>query len=106
MRRLCVLWEASVFKEPKDNQCRTRETWGKIRRCDSKEGTQLVETLEVFLRCGGHIPKTADLLNRHRHTVRERVNDLEMLRELDLKNPLVVAELLVLGANDPSFGER
>ncbi|WP_244977427.1 PucR family transcriptional regulator [Corynebacterium lizhenjunii] len=79
---------------------RARETWGKIRRRDAEEGTQLAETLEAYLRCGGHVSRTAENLSTHRHTVRKRIALLEGLLELDLKDPLVAAELLILGVND------
>lgn len=78
---------------------RARETWGKIRTFDAEHGTDLAETLEVFLRAGGHVSRTAEELHAHRHTVRKRLADLEDLLEVDLKDPLVAAELLILGVS-------
>ena len=76
---------------------RARETWGKVRAYDAEHSTDLADTLEVYLRAGGHVSRTAEELHAHRHTVRKRIADLEDLLEVDLKDPLVAAELLILG---------
>lgn len=80
---------------------RAKETWGKVRSFDAEHGTDLAETLEVYLRAGGHVSRTAEELHSHRHTVRKRIADLEELLEVDLKDPLVAAELLILGVSVP-----
>lgn len=80
---------------------RAKETWGKVRDHDAEHGTALAETLEVYLRAGGHVSRTAEELHSHRHTVRKRIADLEELLEVDLKDPLVAAELLILGVSVP-----
>ena len=81
---------------------RAEETWGKVRAYDAEHGTELAETLEVYLRAGGHVSRTAEELQSHRHTVRKRIADLEDLLEVDLKDPLVAAELLILGVSVPN----
>ena len=78
---------------------RARETWGKVRAYDAEHSTDLADTLEVYLRAGGHVSRTAEELHAHRHTVRKRIADLEDLLEVDLKDPLVAAELLILGVS-------
>ena len=78
---------------------RARETWGKVRAYDAEHGTDLADTLEVYLRAGGQVSRTAEELHSHRHTVRKRIADLEDLLEVDLKDPLVAAELLILGVS-------
>ncbi|MBZ6448643.1 MAG: helix-turn-helix domain-containing protein, partial [Staphylococcus saprophyticus] len=80
---------------------RAKETWGKVRSFDAEHGTDLAETLEVYLRAGGYVSRTAEELHSHRHTVRKRIADLEELLEVDLKDPLVAAELLILGVSVP-----
>ena len=93
---------ASWAKDPRVKgamDARARETWGKVRAYDAEHGTDLAETLEVYLRAGGHVSRTADELQSHRHTVRKRIADLEDLLEMDLKDPLVAAELLILGVS-------
>ncbi|MDO5032128.1 PucR family transcriptional regulator [Corynebacterium sp.] len=76
---------------------RVEETWRKLREYDAAHGTEMERTLEMLLRNGGHVSRTADAMNAHRHTIRKRVADLEDLLELDLKDPVVAAELLILG---------
>lgn len=76
---------------------RAKETWGKVRAYDAEHDTELADTLEVYLRSGGHVSRAAEELQSHRHTVRKRIADLEGLLEVDLKDPLVAAELLILG---------
>ncbi|MDY5839387.1 MAG: PucR family transcriptional regulator [Corynebacterium camporealensis] len=81
---------------------RVQETWGKLHAYDESHDTYLRRTLEVLLQHGMHLGDAADILGVHRHTLRKRVSTLESVLEVDLGDPSVRAELLVLGmAIDP-----
>lgn len=57
---------------------------------------ELAQTLELFLRLGGQVAKTAAALGVHRHTVRTRIERIEQLHSVDLSDPIVRAELLIV----------
>ena len=76
---------------------RVKETWGRLQEIDAGSRTDFACTLEAFLRNGGNISHTAEELETHRHTVRRRMEEIAEILELDLKDPLVAAELLILG---------
>ncbi|HCG3011213.1 TPA: PucR family transcriptional regulator ligand-binding domain-containing protein [Corynebacterium striatum] len=76
---------------------RFAETWGKLREYDAAHGSEYEQTLQAYLRNGGHYVRTADALNTHRHTVRKRIADAAEILEIDLDDPIAVAELVVLG---------
>lgn len=78
-------------------QSRVKETWGKLQAHDEANETSLRRTLEVLLQHGMHLGEAAEILGVHRHTLRKRVSTLEAVLEIDLGDPSVVAELLVLG---------
>lgn len=60
---------------------------------DAATGTQLLATLETYLRNDGAVAATATELGVHRHTVRARLQHIERLLELDLSAFPVRAEL-------------
>lgn len=76
---------------------RVKETWRRLEELDSRDGSDLVATLESFLRNGGNLSHAAEELDTHRHTVRRRMEEIAEILELDFKDPLVTAELLILG---------
>lgn len=75
---------------------RKKETWGKLEQYDADNGTEFVKTLEVYLRHTGHISRTAEILEAHRHTIRKRMAAISKIIEADLENPAVTAELFVI----------
>lgn len=73
---------------------RRRETINVLRTIDAERNTELARTLSVYLRKGGQLKQTAEALNIHRHTARNRIAHIEQLCEIDLSEPTVFAELL------------
>lgn len=67
---------------------------------DTKHGTQLLPTLEAFLLAGSQIASTSEHLAVHRHTVRSRIKKIQTLCGVDLTDPVVRAELLLLVVSD------
>ncbi|WP_066585156.1 PucR family transcriptional regulator [Corynebacterium provencense] len=61
-----------------------------------EEGRELMQTLETWLRSGGKAAATAETLGVHRHTVRTRLNRIAEACEVDLDDPVVRAELLLV----------
>lgn len=72
---------------------RFAETWGKLREYDAAHGSEYEQTLQAYLRNGGHYVRTADALKTHRHTVRKRIADAAEILEIDLDDSVAVAEL-------------
>jgi sugar diacid utilization regulator len=63
---------------------------------DRRRKTNLLETLEVYLECGGNAAKTSGQLNVHRNTLLQRLARLQKLCGLDLEQcqhrlPLLIA---------------
>ncbi len=63
---------------------------------DRRKKTNLLDTLEIYLECGGNIAKTASLLEVHRNTLLQRLDRLQKLCALDLEQmqnrlPLLIA---------------
>lgn len=73
---------------------RNRETIGLLRQVDARENSELARTLTVFLRKGGQLGATAEALEIHRHTARNRIARIEKLCELDLSDPATFGEML------------
>ena len=73
---------------------RRRETINVLRTIDAERNTELARTLSVYLRKGGQLKQTAEALNIHRHTARNRIAHIEQVCEIDLSEPTVFAELL------------
>ena len=67
---------------------------------DTEHGTQLLPTLEAFLLAGSQIAATSEHLAVHRHTVRSRIRKIQALCGVDLTDPVVRAELLLLVVSD------
>ncbi|MEJ6550486.1 helix-turn-helix domain-containing protein [Corynebacterium sp. USCH3] len=59
-------------------------------------GDDLSTTLLTWLRSGGKIAATAEALGVHRHTVRTRLDRIAQICEVDLDDPVVRAELLLV----------
>jgi sugar diacid utilization regulator len=63
---------------------------------DRRKKTNLLDTLEMYLECGGNIAKTSGQLDVHRNTLLQRLERLHKLCKLDLEQcqhrlPLLVA---------------
>jgi sugar diacid utilization regulator len=54
---------------------------------DASKGGQLVETLTVYLECGGNYDATAQTLNMHRSTLKYRLQRLRAISGHDLGDP-------------------
>ena len=61
------------------------ESVSRVRQYDIRHGTDLLETLEVFVRQQGSVQQTADLLYIHRNTLRQRLNKVSRLMEQPLE---------------------
>jgi sugar diacid utilization regulator len=55
---------------------------------DKKRDTELIKTLETYLEHGGSLVETAKALYVHRNTLLHRVNRIEALCGLQLRNPI------------------
>jgi len=63
---------------------------------DRRKRTNLLETLEIYLECGGNVAKTSGQLDVHRNTLLQRLERLQKLCDLDLEQcqhrlPLLIA---------------
>ncbi len=63
---------------------------------DRRKRTNLLETLEIYLECGGNVAKTSSQLEVHRNTLLQRLERLQKLCSLDLelcqhRLPLLIA---------------
>jgi sugar diacid utilization regulator len=63
---------------------------------DQRKKANLLDTLEMYLECGGNMAKTSSLLDVHRNTLLQRIDRLQKLCMLDLESvpnrlPLLVA---------------
>jgi len=64
---------------------------GKLSDCDD----ELINTLRVFLNANGNISETANKMFFHYNTIKYRLNQIEKLLNMDLKDPEVRFNLLV-----------
>ncbi|NHZ71518.1 MAG: hypothetical protein GWP17_00310 [Aquificales bacterium] len=55
---------------------------------DNRRGTKLIHTLETYLDHGGSLVETAQALFMHRNTLRHRIERIEELCSVDLRDPL------------------
>ncbi|GCE31056.1 hypothetical protein KDA_65400 [Dictyobacter alpinus] len=67
-----------------------------VLRYDLRKKTNLLDTLEVYLECGGNIAKTACTLDVHRNTLLQRISRIQKLCALDIDHmpyrlPLLMA---------------
>ncbi|MFT3660494.1 MAG: PucR family transcriptional regulator [Gordonia sp. (in: high G+C Gram-positive bacteria)] len=60
---------------------------------DGREGTDLVATLDAYLRSGGRIDDAAAALGVHRHTLRHRIRKVIAVTGRDIDDPAHRAEL-------------
>ncbi len=58
-----------------------------LRDYDIENNTQLIETLDTYVRRNGSIKKTAEVLGHHENTIRYRFETILQLCGLDYKNP-------------------
>ncbi|PRQ10699.1 PucR family transcriptional regulator [Corynebacterium sp. 13CS0277] len=78
---------------------RAAETFGVLARDDAAFGTDYTRTLETYLRLGGHLGQTAQALGAHRHTIRTRLRRIAEVCAVDLDDPVVRAELLLVAVH-------
>ena len=64
-----------------------------------EQAEQLVITLRVYLLNSCNLGATADVLGVHRHTVRSRIARVQQLAGVDLDDPLIRAELVLVLMN-------
>ncbi|GCF06987.1 PucR family transcriptional regulator [Dictyobacter arantiisoli] len=55
-----------------------------ILKYDLRKKTNLLDTLEVYLECGGNIARTATLLHLHRNTLLQRISRIQKLCPFDI----------------------
>lgn len=63
-----------------------RDTLGPLLDADDQRGTDLVETLRVYLSNDRHLPATAAALHVHYNTVRNRIARIEELLDVDVRD--------------------
>lgn len=56
-----------------------------IANYDRRKGTDLLDTLEIYLECAGNLTKTSNRLFVHRNTLIQRLERLQSLCEIDLQ---------------------
>ncbi|MDQ0207783.1 PucR family transcriptional regulator [Alkalicoccobacillus murimartini] len=85
-----VYQDLGVFKyvEQLDRSNHVHPGIGLIQQYDAKQGTQLYETLVVFLKRDGNMNEVAKLLHVHANTLTYRVKRLESIGSFSLKDPL------------------
>ncbi len=62
---------------------------------DRRKRTNLLDTLEIYLECGGNIAKTSNHLDVHRNTLLQRLDRIQKLCSLDLEHVQVRFPLLL-----------
>jgi sugar diacid utilization regulator len=62
---------------------------------DRRKKTNLLDTLEIYLECGGNIAKTSSHLDVHRNTLLQRLDRIQKLCPLDLEHLQIRFPLLV-----------
>jgi sugar diacid utilization regulator len=69
-----------------DTLCdRYQEQVALIVEYDQRKKANLLDTLEMYLECGGNMARTSSLLDVHRNTLLQRIDRLHKLCELDLE---------------------
>lgn len=58
---------------------------GRIASYDHRKGTDLLDTLEIYLECAGNLTRTSNRLYVHRNTLIQRLERLQSLCEIDLQ---------------------
>ncbi len=74
---------------------RHTEVFDRLVDHDARTGSDLKRTLIIYLRHNCHIAAAATTLGVHRHTVRNRIERIQELCQLDLGDPITGAELLL-----------
>lgn len=74
---------------------RRTEVFDRLADHDSRTGSDLKRTLTIYLQHNCQIAATAPALGVHRHTVRNRIERIQELCQLDLGDPITAAELLL-----------
>ncbi len=81
-----------------------RELLAPLETYDAKHDTDLVHTLHVYVQQGGNIAATAEALFLHRNSVGYRLQRIQEVRGLQLRDPEVRNQLLAsLALANPSF---
>lgn len=62
---------------------------------DRRKKTNLLDTLDVYLECGGNIAKTSHYLDVHRNTLLQRLDRIQKLCALDLEHLQIRFPLLI-----------
>ncbi|MGP5507517.1 helix-turn-helix domain-containing protein [Corynebacterium flavescens] len=75
---------------------RSRQTIDRLIEHDTVHDTELVATLEAYLRAAGSLSATASATRVHRHTIRSRIELIAEICEVDLRDPFTRAELLLI----------
>ena len=60
---------------------------------DAENGTNLTETLTIYIRCDSSLSHTASLLSQHEQTIRYRLNKIFSITGLNRKSPSDVEQL-------------
>jgi GAF domain-containing protein len=58
---------------------------GRIASYDRRKGTDLLDTLEIYLECAGNLTRTSNRLYVHRNTLIQRLERLQSLCEIDVQ---------------------
>lgn len=78
------------------------ENWtnlfGRLDQHDRQHNTNLTQILTVYAQHGGAITPVAKEFGLHRQTVNTRLQEIQKICEIDLNNPQIVAQLVLLNA--------
>ena len=81
-----------------------QEVLAPLEAYDARHGTDLVNTLSVYVKTGGNITTTADTLFLHRNSVAYRLLRIQELSGLKLRDTQIRSLLLAaLALTDPEF---
>ncbi|MGN1385071.1 MAG: PucR family transcriptional regulator [Bacillus sp. (in: firmicutes)] len=69
--------------------------WLSLTDYDQKNHTQLISTLETFLKYDGNLYETAEHLHVHVNTIHYRIKRISEIAQVDLKDPLIKTALLL-----------
>lgn len=75
---------------------RAQDIYGRLAAYDQAQGTELSRTLDCWATHGGVAQEVAKELGIHRQTVRARLTQIESLCEIDLSQPVTLAELVFM----------
>ncbi|MBZ8177375.1 hypothetical protein GSS88_06135 [Corynebacterium sp. 3HC-13] len=78
---------------------RAHVTWDRLVQVDKEQGSHFCETIAAWARAGTNLRSAAEALGVHRHTMRNRMAKIAEICEIDLHDPLVIAELLLVVAS-------